>query len=64
MDKDDVKVQPGDAKPRKVIVGTMCHRMWGAYPGLEARCEELSALVDRIVEESGRKYGRGPDVVR
>jgi len=60
---DDVEVRPDDPKPRKVIIGTMCHAMWGKFPGLLARCDELAALVDRVVAESNRKYGRGPDLV-
>ena len=30
-----------DAPPRKVVIGTVCHHMYGEFPGLEARCEEL-----------------------
>ncbi len=52
-----------DGPPRKVILGTVCHAMYGTYPGLEKRCEELGALVDRIAAESRQKYGRGPDLV-
>jgi len=61
--REDVEVRPDDPKPRKVIIGTMCHAMWGNFPGLLARCEELGGLVDRVVTESNRTYGRGPDLV-
>lgn len=53
----------GDPPPRKVIIVTFCHAMWGAYPGLRARCEDLQGLIDRGVEQSHRRYGRGPDLI-
>ncbi len=31
-----------DLPPRKVIVGTAMQALWGAYPGLEKRLEQLS----------------------
>ena len=52
-----------DRPPRKVIVGTVMRPFWVTYPGLAARLDELSALVDRVAAESKRKYGRGPDIV-
>ena len=52
-----------DGPPRKVIVGTVCHSMYGKFPGLTQRCEELGALVDRIAAQAKEKCGRGPDLV-
>ena len=49
--------------PRKVIVGTAMQAFWGEYPGLEKRLEQLEGIVDRMVEESKMKYGRGLDLV-
>jgi predicted amidohydrolase len=37
--------------------------MFGAFPGLEKRCAELGALVDRMAAEANAKYGRGLDLV-
>ena len=51
------------AKPRKVVIGTMCHAMWNKFPGLEARCKELGKLVDQMAEQAQQKYGRGLDLV-
>jgi predicted amidohydrolase len=48
--------------PRKVIVGTAMQAFWGGYPGLEKRLEELGAIVDRMSEESKKKYGRDLDL--
>src|SRR5690348_1779216 len=42
--------------PRKVIVGTSMHNMFGPYPGLPARLEELAGLVDRMAEEAASRY--------
>ena len=53
----------GDPPPRKVIVVTFCHAMYGPYPGLRTRCEELQALIDRGVQQSRQRYGRGPDLI-
>lgn len=52
-----------DGPPRKVIVGTVCHAMYGKFPGLPQRCEELGALVDRMAAEANARYGRGLDLV-
>ena len=41
-----------DLPPRKVIVGIAMQPFWVEYPGLEKRLEELTALVDRMAEES------------
>ena len=51
-----------DQPPRKVIVGTTMQAFWVEYPGLEKRLEQLSALIDRMAEESEKKYGRGLDL--
>ncbi|HXX22045.1 MAG TPA: carbon-nitrogen hydrolase family protein [Terriglobia bacterium] len=48
--------------PRKVIVGTAMQAFWGEYPGLEKRLEQLGGIVDQMVEESKRKYGRSMDL--
>lgn len=58
-----VEVRPEDARPRKVIIGTVCHDMYGPWPGLTERCAELGALVDRIAARAEERYGRGPDLV-
>jgi len=52
-----------DQPPRKVIVGTMMQAFWGEHPGIEKRLEGLAAIVDRVSEESRKKYSRGPDLV-
>src|SRR5215831_4751655 len=51
-----------DLPPRKVIVGTVMQPFWVDYPGLEKRLDQLTSLVDRMAEESQRKYGRGLDI--
>jgi predicted amidohydrolase len=51
-----------DLPPRKVIVGIAMQPFWVEYPGLEKRLEELTALVDRMAEESRKKYGRSLDL--
>src|ERR1022692_637534 len=48
--------------PRKVIIGTAIQDLWGSYPGLRQRLDQLTRLVDRMVEQSDKKYGRGPDL--
>jgi beta-ureidopropionase len=51
-----------DQPPRKVIVGTSMQAFWGEYPGLQKRLDQLAALIDRMAEESEKKYGRGLDL--
>jgi predicted amidohydrolase len=51
-----------DLPPRKVIVGTAMQALWGEYPGLENRLEQLSGMIDRMAAESEKRYGRGLDV--
>lgn len=48
--------------PRKVIIGTAIQDLWGAYPGLRQRLDQLTNFVDRMVEQSGKKHGRGLDL--
>ncbi len=48
--------------PRKVIVGTAMQSFWGPYPSLEKRLEQLAGMVDRMVQESKSRYGRGLDL--
>src|SRR5206468_12933552 len=50
--------------PRKVIVGTVMQSFWEAHPGLEKRLDQLAAIVDRMSEESKRKYGRDLEIGR
>jgi hypothetical protein len=45
-----------------VIIGTVMQGFWEEYPGLDKRLEQLGAMVDRMAEESKRKYGRGLDL--
>jgi predicted amidohydrolase len=51
-----------DQPPRKVIVGTAMRNFWVTYPGLEQRLSELAQMVDRMVEQSQKKYSRGLDL--
>ncbi len=48
--------------PRKVVVGAAMQAFWGDYPGLDQRLQQLTALVDRMAEQSQKKYGRGIDL--
>jgi predicted amidohydrolase len=51
-----------DQPPRKVIVGTVMQAFWVEYPGLQKRLEQLAGFIDRMAEESKKKYGRGLDL--
>jgi len=42
--------------PRKVIVGTAMYPMWGEYPGVEARLEQLGGLVDQMAAKAAERY--------
>ncbi|NIA22047.1 MAG: hypothetical protein GWP05_08830 [Anaerolineaceae bacterium] len=53
---------PRKAGPRKVIVGTSMYAMWGEYPGLEKRLEQLGSLVDDMAGKAKEKYGRSIDI--
>src|SRR5262245_10278954 len=48
--------------PRKVIVGAVVQPFWVEHPGLKKRLDQLGAIVDRMSEESERKYGRDLDL--
>lgn len=48
--------------PRKVVVGTVMQPFWVPYPGLAQRLGQLAGIVDRMAQESKRKYGRGLDL--
>ena len=50
------------AGPRKVIVGTSMFAMWGEYPGLKKRLEQLGSLVDDMARKAKKKYGRSIDI--
>ncbi len=51
-----------DASPRKVVVGTMMHAMWGEYPGLESRLETLVGFIDRMAADARSRYDVGLDL--
>ncbi len=51
-----------DQSPRKVIVGTTMTRWYSDYPGLEARLEQMRALVDEMAAASRSQYGRSLDL--
>jgi len=53
---------PSSRPPRKVIVGTVMQEFWGEYPGLTKRLEQLQGIVDRMADQSRKKYGRGLDL--
>ena len=42
--------------PRKVLVGTAMFNMFGEYPGLEARLEELGGLIDRMAAQAAEEH--------
>jgi predicted amidohydrolase len=48
--------------PRKVVVGTVMQPFWVPYPGLTPRLAQLARIVERMAQESKRKYGRGLDL--
>ena len=53
-----------DAPPRKIVIGSLMHAMWGQYPGLQPRLDALSGWIDRMAAEAERKYpGAGLDLV-
>jgi predicted amidohydrolase len=51
-----------DAPPRKIVVGTSLYRMWGEYPGLEARLNRLAEFVDQMAAQARWKYNAGLDL--
>lgn len=48
--------EPAAAGPRKVIVGTTIHSIWQSWPGLDARLEQLGALIDEMAVEAQASY--------
>ncbi|MGW8181975.1 MAG: carbon-nitrogen hydrolase family protein, partial [bacterium] len=49
--------------PRKVILGTVMQAFWEKFP-LAETLDNISALIDEVVEEGERKYpGRGLDLI-
>jgi len=50
------------AGPRKVVVGTAMHDMFGEYPGLEARLDELEGMVDLMARQAHAQYGAPLDI--
>src|ERR1035437_8179343 len=48
--------------PRKVIVGTVMQSFWGQYPGLRARLDQLTGIVDQMAAQAQQAYGRGMDL--
>jgi len=57
-----VRASSSGLPPRKVVVGTAMQPFWVKHPGLEARLDELVGIVDRMVQESKKAYGRGLDL--
>jgi predicted amidohydrolase len=51
-----------NAPPRKVIVGTAMQSFWGQYPGLRARLDQLTGIVDQMAAQAQQAYGRGLDL--
>jgi predicted amidohydrolase len=58
----ETKSSSSDKPPRKVIVGTAMQSFWGDYPGLHKRIDQLLAMVDQMVADANKKYGRGLDL--
>ncbi len=48
--------------PRKVVVGTVMQSFWGQYPGLRARLDQLTGIVDQMAAQANQAYGRGLDL--
>jgi predicted amidohydrolase len=48
--------------PRKVVVGTVMQSFWGQYPGLRARLNQLTGIVDQMAAQAQQAYGRGLDL--
>lgn len=48
---------PAVSGPRKVVVGTSMHNMFGPYPGVEKRLGDLAGLVDRMAVMAAERYG-------
>jgi len=56
------KRSTADQPPRKVIVGTVVQPFWEKYPGVQTRLDQLTGIVDRMQQQSEKKYGRGLDL--
>lgn len=54
--------QPSDSPPRKAIIGTMMHSLWGEYPGLDSRLRALAGFIDRMATEAATRYDSGLDL--
>src|SRR5437870_6609192 len=53
-----------DALPRKVVRGTAMYAMWGEYPGVEKRLDELEAIIEEMARQAAERYpGSGLDLV-
>src|ERR1035438_8802188 len=48
--------------PRKVVVGTLMQSFWGQYPGLRARLDQLTGIVDQMAAQAQTAFGRGLDL--
>ena len=60
---DDLPMRrASEQPPRKVIVGTVMQAFWVKYPGVDKRLQELTAIVDRMQDDSQKEYGRGLDL--
>lgn len=51
-----------DAPPRRIVVGTSLYSMYGPYPGLEVRLQQLGSLVDRMAGAAREQHGAGLDL--
>jgi len=58
------RVMDGEKGPRKVIVGTAVHPMYGWFPPMDERLDALAGGIDNMAEQAAQKYdGRHPDLV-
>ena len=48
--------------PRKVVVGTAMHNMFGEYPGMGARLDELAGLLDCMAGQAGDLFDARLDI--
>ncbi|HOI56015.1 MAG TPA: carbon-nitrogen hydrolase family protein [Phycisphaerae bacterium] len=54
--------KPVEGGPRKVIVGTSMFAMWGKYPGLQQRLDQLGSLIDDMAAKARAQHGRSIDI--
>jgi len=59
--EESVRTTP-NTPPRKVVVGTVMQSFWGQYPGLRARLDQLTGIVDQMAAQAQQAYGRGLDL--